>query len=155
MDEIDDEPLRTTREERQIWAGLVNVVVSSAVYFAYLAPEVRRTPIGEISWIGPMAWSMVAGIAGTIVTAIVLEIVVGVRRRSELGEVAVDVRDREIGRRGGRFSTPILATGMTLVLILASADADGFWIGNLVFLCGLLTAVVEAAAKLRYYRRGF
>ncbi|BCJ46791.1 hypothetical protein GCM10010168_36870 [Actinoplanes ianthinogenes] len=155
MDDVDSEPMRTTTGERQVWVGLVNVVVASAVYFAYLAPEARSNPIEDVAWFGPMVWSMVAGIVGTIVVAIVVEVVVAIRRRKEGAEVAIDVRDREIGRRGGRLAVPILGTGMMGALVLAAADADGFWIGNLVFVCGLLATLVEAAAKIYYYRRGF
>jgi energy-converting hydrogenase Eha subunit A len=154
MDMVDDEPLYTTREERQVWSGLVSIVGSSAIYCAYMAVELTRTPVAEISWVPPMFWSVLAGIVGTIIVAVVLEIVVAVRRPED-GKVAVDVRDREIGRRGRRLATPVMGAGLGAVLFLAALGADDFWIANVAFLSGLFAAVAEAFIKLRLYRRGF
>ncbi|GIE86892.1 hypothetical protein [Actinoplanes regularis] len=153
----EDEPLYTTREERQVWSGLVTMAASALLYYAWLVPVLVRTPVAEISWVPPMFWSMLAGMVGTIVVAIVLEIVVAVRRPGdeEQGAIAVDVRDREIGRSGSRFATAVLGTGLGAVVILAAIGADHFWIGNAAFLCGLLATVAEAITKLRLYRRGF
>lgn len=157
MDMVDDEPLYTTREERQVWVGLVTMGGSALLYYAYIVPELLRKPIDEISWVPPLFWSVLASLIGAIVFAIVVEIVVVVRRGEEAkgGAVDVDVRDREIGRRGGRLATPILGTGIGGVTILASIGADYFWIGNLAFLAGLVAAIAEGVIKIRLYRRGF
>ncbi len=157
MEMAEDEPLHTTRGERQVWSGLTSMVVSALLYYAWLVPAVARTPVAEISWVPAMFWSMLAGMVGTIIVAIILEIVVAVRHPAddEKGAVAVDVRDREIGRSAGRLATPVLSTGLGAVVILAAVGADHFWIGNAAFLCGLLAAVAEAIIKLRLYRRGF
>lgn len=156
MDMADDEPLYTTREERQVWTGLVTMVVSSLLYYAYIIPELTRTPVAEIVWVPPLFFSMLVSLVATIIFAIVVEVVVVVRRGDESKSgVDVDVRDREISRRGGRLATPILGTGIGGVAILASLGADYFWIGNLAFLAGFAAAVAEGIIKIRLYRRGF
>ncbi|WP_436519688.1 hypothetical protein [Actinoplanes sp. HUAS TT8] len=156
MEMADDEPLYTTREERQVWTGLVTMVVSSLLYYTYIVPDLFRTPVADIDWVPPLFWSVLAALVATIVFAIVVEIVVVVRRGEEAkSAIDVDVRDREIGQRGGRLATPILGTGLGGVTILASLGADYFWIGNLAFLAGLVAAVAEGVIKIRLYRRGF
>ncbi|MFI1990362.1 hypothetical protein [Actinoplanes sp. NPDC020271] len=156
MEMADEEPLHTTREERQVWTGLVTMVLSSVLYYAYMVPELFRTPVAEITWVPPLFFSMLVGLVATIIFAIVVEVVVVVRRGDESqSNVVADVRDKEISRRGGRLATPILGTGIGGVTILASLGADYFWIGNLAFLTGLVAAVAEGVIKIRLYRRGF
>jgi hypothetical protein len=156
MEMADEEPLYSTREERQVWVGLVTMVTSSLLYYAYLVPELLRAPVAEIVWVPPLFFSMLIGLVATIIFAIVVEIAVVVRRGDESKSgVDVDVRDREISRRGGRLATPILGTGLGGVTVLASLGVDHFWIGNLAFLAGLAAAVAEGVIKIRLYRRGF
>ncbi|GAA2705429.1 hypothetical protein [Actinoplanes palleronii] len=153
----DDEPLRTTREERHVWAGLIAITLASAVYYVRIVPELLHTPAADVSWVAPMFWSMFAGVVGTVLAVVVAEVIVGFRGRDdcEPDGVTVDVRDQEIGRRGGRFALPFMGVGLGVALILASKDVDGFWIGNAVFLCSLAATIAEAVVKLRLYRRGF
>ncbi|AEV83770.1 hypothetical protein ACWT_2671 [Actinoplanes sp. SE50] len=156
MDMADDEPLYTTREERQVWSQLACMVVSAAAYTAWVLPEVARHPVAGIHWVVPLFWATLAGLVCTVVVAVVLEIVVVVRRGAEAkSAVTVDVRDREIGRRGVRLATPVMGTGLAAVLVLAARGADDFWIGNVAFLTGLVAAVAESILKIRLYRRGF
>jgi hypothetical protein len=156
MDMVDDEPLYTTREERQVWIGLVTMGVSALLYYTYLTPKLFRAPVAEIAWVPPLFFSVLVSLVATIVVAIVVEVVVVVRRGDEAKSgVDVDVRDREISRRGGRLATPILGTGIGGVTILAALGVDYFWIGNLAFLAGFVAAIAEGVVKIRLYRRGY
>lgn len=153
---VDDEPLYTTREERQVWIGLVTMGVSALLYYTYIVPRLLSAPVAEIVWVPPMFFSVLVALVATIIVAIVVEIVVVVRRGDESKSgVDVDVRDREISRRGGRLATPILGTGIGGITVLAGLGADYFWIGNLAFLCGFVAAIAEGVTKIRLYRRGF
>ena len=49
----------------------------------------------------------------------------------------------------------VISVGFGGALVLAMLDADTFWIGNLLFLFGTVSAVVEAITKIGLYRRGF
>ncbi|BCY07999.1 hypothetical protein [Actinoplanes sp. L3-i22] len=156
MDMAEDEPLYTTREERQVWVGLVTMGVSALLYYVYIVPELFRTPVAEIVWVPPLFFSVLVALVATIIFAIVTEVVVVIRRGDESKDgVDIDVRDREISRRGGRLATPILGTGIGGVAVLASLGADYFWIGNLAFLAGFVAAVAEGVIKIRLYRRGY
>ncbi len=156
----DDEPVRMTVNERTVWASLVTVIVSSGAYFAFMVPRLLSRPVAEISWVGPMLWTMGLAIAGSVLLTIVLTVVGEASRRGDCspasrGEVASDVRDQEIGRLGGRASMSVISVGFGGALVLAMLDAHPFWIGNLLFLFGTAGAVVEATTKIRLYRRGF
>jgi hypothetical protein len=159
---LDDESVQMTFQERTLWSSLVTVVVSSGIYLALMVSRLLSRPDAKISWVGPMLWTMGLAIVGSIVLTIVLTIastIVASRRAgcspADPGEVTSDVRDQEIGRLGSRASTGVLSVGFGGALVLAMLDAHSFWIGNLLFLCGTVTAVVEATTKIRLYRRGF
>lgn len=156
----DDDPVRMTVEERGIWAYLATVVVTSGAYLALMVSRLVSLPVEQISWVGPMLWTIGLSILGTIVVTMVLAAVAEVTGGDGCGApgrpgMAADVRDREIGRMGGQASTGVIGAGLAGVLALAMLDADPFWIGNLVFGCGTVGAVVESVTKLRLYRRGF
>jgi hypothetical protein len=156
----DDEQVRMTAGERAVWASLVAVVVASAAYLALLVPRVLSQPVAEISWVDPMLWTIGSAVVSAVVLAIVLTVAVEVGRRGRCAPadhsgVLSDVRDREIGQLGGRASMGVISVGLGGALVLAMLDAHTFWIGNLLFLSGAAGAVVQAATKIRLYRRGF
>ena len=156
----DDEPVRMTAAERTVWASLVAVVVSSGGYFALLAPRLLSQPVEEISWVAPMLWTMGLAVAGSALLSTVFATVAAVRPAAECspaarGEVTSDVRDQEIDRHGAGISLIVISLGAGGALVLAMLDVHTFWVGNLLFLFGTLTAVVEAGTKIRLYRRGF
>ncbi|MEU7876127.1 hypothetical protein [Dactylosporangium sp. NPDC049140] len=156
----DDEPVRMTVNERTVWASLATVVVSSGAYGALMVPRLLSQPVAEISWVVPMLWTLGLSIVGSIVLSIVFTIVAEATRGggsvpAGRGTVTSDVRDQEIGRRGGRASMIVISVGFGGALVLAMLDAHSFWIGNLLFVSGTIGAVVEAITKLRLYRRGF
>lgn len=156
----DDEPVRMTVNERTVWASLVVVIVSSGAYVALMVPRLLSRPVGEISWVGPMLWTMGLGVVGTVLLTIVFTVAAEATRRhgcspASRGEVTSDIRDQEIGRLGWRASMSVISVGFGGALVLAMLDAHTFWIGNLIFLFLTAGAVVEAVTKIRLYRRGF
>jgi hypothetical protein len=156
----DNEPVRMTVNERTVWASVVTVIVSSGAYVALMVSRLLSRPIAEISWAGPMLWTMSLAVAGTVLLTIVFTIAAAANRRggcspASRGEVTSDVRDQEIGRLGWRASMRVISVGFGGALVLAMLDADTFWIGNLLFLFGTVGAVVEAITKIDLYRRGF
>jgi hypothetical protein len=149
-----------TVNERTVWVSVVTVIVSSGAYVALMVSRLLSRPIAEISWVGPMLWTMGLAVAGTVLLTIVFTIAAEANRRggcspASRGEVTSDVRDQEIGRLGWRASMRVISVGFGGALVLAMLDAGTFWIGNLLFLFGTVGAVVEAITKIRLYRRGF
>lgn len=156
----DDEPARMTVRERMVWASLVAVVVSSGAYVVLMVSRLSSRPVTEISWVAPMLWTMGLAIVGSIVLTIAFAIIAGIDRRggcppATADEVISDVRDLEIGERGGRAATGVIGVGVGGALALSMLDAHPFWIGNLLFLFGTVGTVVETVTKIRLYRRGF
>jgi len=156
----DNEPIRMTITERTVWVSVVTVIVSSGAYLTLMVSRVLSRPVAEISWVGPMLWTMGLSIAGTVLFTIVFTVVAEATRRggprpARRGEVTSDVRDQEIGRLGWRASMRVISVGFGAALVLAMLHADTFWIGNLLFLFGTVGAVVEATTKIGLYRRGF
>jgi hypothetical protein len=156
--EADDEPVRMTVAERTVWASLVAVVVSSGGYLALMVPRLLSRPVTEISWVGPMLWTVGLAVAGSVLLTIVFTVAAAGRGGcppAGRGEVTSDVRDQEIGRLGWRASMTVIGIGFGAAWVLAMLDLHTFWIGNLLFLFGTVSAVVEATTKIRLYRRGF
>ncbi len=155
----DGETVRMTVVERTVWASLAAVVVSSGAYIAVMASRLLTRPVAEVSWVVPMLWTIGLAVAGSVLLTIVFTIAADVGRGgcspASRGEVSSDVRDQEIGRLGGRASMGVMSVGFGGALILSMLDVHTFWIGNLLFLFGTAGAVVEAATKIRLYRRGF
>lgn len=156
----EDEPVQMTPKERTVWASLAAIIVSSCAYLALIVPHLLSRPVTEISWVGPMTWTIGLAIVGSIVLTIGVTIVAEARRPggcspTSRGEVTSDLRDQEIGQRGGRASMGVISVGFGGALVLAMLDAHPFWIGNLLFLFGTAGTVVEATTKIRLYRRGF
>lgn len=157
---LDDEPVRMTVNERAAWASLVAVLVSSSAYFGLIAPRLLSRPVAEISWVRPMLWTMGFAVVGSVILTIVITVVAEASRRdgcspASRGEVTSDVRDQEIGRFGSRASMGVLSVGFGGALVLAMLHVHTLWIGNLLFLFGTVSAVVETTTKIRLYRRGF
>ncbi|HLL67565.1 MAG TPA: hypothetical protein VK453_17905 [Micromonosporaceae bacterium] len=156
----EDEPVRMTVNERAVWASLVVVIVSSGAYFGLMVPRLLSRPVADISWVRPMLWTIGLAVVGTVVLTVVFMVVAEANRHHEgspasRGEVTSDVRDQEIGRFGSRASTGVISVGFGGALVLAMLDVHTFWIGNLLFVFGTASAVVEATTKIRLYRRGF
>jgi hypothetical protein len=174
----DDEPVAMTMNERSVWAYLVAVVVTSGVYLTLMVTRLVDGPVDEISWVGPMLWTIGASVLGSMVLTIVGTIA-GTITRSIAGTVArsiasaragqpgrpaapvveidagSDARDRDINLIGDHRLIGVLGAGFAGALVLAMLDADTFWIGNLLFVFGTLGAIVETVTKIRLYRRGF
>lgn len=161
----DDEPVAMTMNERTVWAYLVTVVLTSGTYLAVVAGRLLHQPVAEVSWVVPMLWTIGASVAGTVLLtiagAVAGAVAMAAAKRARPTDVemetafATDVRDKEIDRRGGRALVAVLGAGTAGALALAMLHTDTFWIGNLLFVCGTVGAIVETTTKLRLYRRGF
>ena len=170
----DDEPVPMTMTERSIWAYLVSVVITSGVYLVIMITRLTDQPVAEISWVGPLLWTLGASVAGSIVLTIVFTIagtILGTISRSIAAAAAgrpgraaaptveiesgTDARDKEIDLAADHVLVGVLGVGFVGALVLAMLDADTFWIGNLLFVFGTLGAIVETTTKIRLYRRGF
>ena len=136
-------------EEKGTWAFLVTTL---GTYAGYVVAVVRRGaggPLTEAPYVSTMLWAL--GIA--IVAAMVVRIVVEMAVPSETYQI--DVRDKDINRRGDYVSGLILSVGMVLPLGLTMAELDHFWIANAIYAVYVVSTSIGAIVKIVAYRRGW
>jgi cytochrome b561 len=135
-------------EEKGKWVYLLS---SLGAYVGYVTVVLNRAdgrPLTEVAYIAPLLWSIGISIGVSIVARILFEIV----RPSE--SYKVDVRDKDIERRGQYVAGFVIMIAMILPLGLAMAEADHFWIANAIYAAFVLSSVVGESVKLIAYRRG-
>ena len=136
-------------EEKGTWVYLVIAVVGYTVYLSLVLPQLAAgVAIGDVDYVPIMLWT----IGGAIVVTIVLRILVEIVFPSE--STKGDVRDKEIDRLGTRVGSSFVVIGALGALILAMLEADWFWIANVIYLCFVLSALLESITRLVAYRRG-
>ncbi|MFV2082874.1 hypothetical protein [Micromonospora sp. LOL_021] len=136
-------------EEKGTWAFLVTTL---GTYAGYVVAVVRRAdggPVTEAPYVSTMLWAL--GIA--IVAAMVLRIMVEIAVPSETYQI--DVRDKDINRRGDYVSGLVLSVGMVLPLGLTLAELDHFWIANAIYAVFVVSTSIGAIVKIVAYRRGW
>ena len=136
-------------EEKGTWVYLVIAVVGYTVYLSLLLPQlIGGVPVADVDYVPIMLWT----IGGAIVVTIVLRILVEIVFPSE--STKGDVRDKEIDRLGERVGNSFVVIGALGALVLAMLEADWFWIANVIYLCFVLSALLESITRLVAYRRG-
>ena len=136
-------------EEKGTWVYLVVAVVGYTVYLSLVLPQVAAgVAVEDVDYVPVMLWT----IGGAIVATIVLRILVEIVFPSE--STKGDVRDRDIDRLGTRVGSSFVVIGALGALVLAMLEADWFWIANIIYLCFVLSALLESITRLIAYRRG-
>lgn len=136
-------------EEKGTWVYLVVAVVGYAVYLSLVLPQVAAgVAVQDVDYVPVMLWT----IGGAIVATIVLRILVEIVFPSE--GTKGDVRDREIDRLGTRVGSSFVVIGALGALVLAMLETDWFWIANVIYLCFVVSALLESITRLIAYRRG-
>ncbi|MFE5672998.1 hypothetical protein ACFQ58_15470 [Agromyces sp. NPDC056523] len=136
-------------EEKGTWVYLVIAVVGYTVYLSLVLPQVvGGVAVEDVDYVPVMLWT----IGGAIVATIVLRILVEIVFPSE--STKGDVRDREIDRLGTRVGGSFVVIGALGALVLSMLEADWFWIANVIYLCFVLSALLESITRLVAYRRG-
>ena len=136
-------------EEKGTWVYLAVSVAGYGVYLSLLLPQLASgVAVEDVDYVAPMLWTIGGAIVATIVGRILVEIVFP--SESTKG----DVRDREIDRLGTRVGGSFVVIGALGALVLSMLEADWFWIANVVYLCFVLSALLESITRLVAYRRG-
>ena len=156
---LDDDRAPMTLDERAVWVYLAVLIATTALYLAIVVPRALSTPIEQVEWVTPMIWSLGLSIGATIVGSILVAIGSAVslaaKGRKPQVELSSDARDKDIKRLGNRSTQGAIGAGLFAALVLAMIDADTFWIGNAVWIAGVVGGLVETTVKIRAYRRGF
>jgi hypothetical protein len=136
-------------EEKRAWIMGVVSVIAYAVYIAIILGRADDGGLARTPYVTVMLWS----IGGAIVLSILLNIVAAIAGPRDA--TLKDQRDREIGRFGDHVGQSFVVIGGVAALLLAMAEADYFWIANVVYLAFVLSAVLGSVARIFAYRGGF
>lgn len=139
-------------EERNAWAGLIVSPIALVVYVALVLQQAGGGPLTAVDWFPLMLWTIGGGIVATIVISIVWGILAGMRDPDGVGRS--DIRDRDIGRMGGRVEQAFVVIAGLGVIALCAVGADVFWIANTMYLGFAVSALVGGIARVIAYRRG-
>jgi len=137
-----------TYEEKGAWVYLGAIVVTYLTYVAVIVSRADGGPLADVAYVAPMLWAIGISVVVTVVGTIVVEIV----RPSD--STKADARDKEINRRGEYVGGMVLGVLTVAPLGLAMAEADHFWIANVIFAACVVANVVSTSVKLVAYRRG-
>jgi hypothetical protein len=138
-----------TFQEKTTWLYAVVSVVTGATYFGIMVARAQDTPLAEVKWVWPMAWTMIACLIAMILGSLAIYLIWPQDRGR------ADLRDREI-ERFGNYTGQIFGTFcMAAALILTMTGATHFWIANTIFLGCFLSGFLGALVKIVVYRTGF
>lgn len=136
-------------EERRAWIALVVDVATFSAYCVIIFRRADGWALDEVAYRSPFIWTI--GIS--IVASIVLEALAG--GSLPKGERRADSRDRQIFRESEFAGHWVLVAGAFAAGVMALAEADHFWIANVLYLAFTLAAILSAVVKIVAYRRGF
>jgi hypothetical protein len=141
-----------TFEEKSTWAVATVTVLAFGWYFIKILGDAASTPVNEIEYQD----LLVAMVGVFIVLLIVSHVVIAAIAATTRGGIeGSDVRDQKIDRFGEYVGGYVLGAGMLVVLVLAMAETEYFWIANAALGIMVLAELVTSATKIILYRRGF
>ncbi|MGW7453428.1 hypothetical protein [Streptomyces sp. NPDC054787] len=136
-------------EEKRAWIMIAVAIVSYGAYLAVVLGRSGDGPLAQQPYVAALLWT----VGASIVASIALHITVAVLSPED-GKTK-DQRDREIHHFGEYIGQSFIAIGGVAGLVLAMAEADQFWIANVIYLAFVLSAIVGSIAKVAAYRSGF
>lgn len=137
-----------TSEEKGTWIEATAALFLFGWYTITIVRDAATTPVSEIQYEDLLVGMLAAFIGLVIVSHIVLAILA--RRLDDSDE-----RDRKIDRFGEYIGGYVLGTGLLVVLGLAMAETEYFWIAHAALAVLVLAELTTTTTKIIVYRRGF
>jgi hypothetical protein len=138
-------------EERSTWIVAAATALIYGWYAINILGDAASTPVGEIEYQGLLVVMVIVFVALIIVSHIVLTGIAALTGQND----GSDERDRKIDRFGEYIGGYVLGTGLLVVLVLAMAEAEYFWIAHAALGVLVLAELVTNATKIVLYRMGF
>ena len=135
-------------EEKGTW---VYLVVTVSTYVAYAATILGRADGGSLADV-PYEPALVWAVGIAVVLSILGRIAIVISSPKDADKK--DERDRQIYRFGEFIGQSFVVLGGVGALVMSIAEADYFWISNLIYLTFVLSAILASVAKIVAYRRG-
>lgn len=141
-----------TFEEKSTWAVAVVTVLVYGWYFIKIIGDAASTPVAEIEYQG-----LLASMVGVFVVLLIVShvVITGVAAATTGGIEGSDERDQRIGRFGEYIGGYVVGAGMLVVLFLAMAETEYFWIANAALGILVVAELVTSGTKIVLYRKGF
>lgn len=136
-------------KEKSTWIMAAVTAVAYMAYVTIILGRAENSPLTEVSYIATLLWT----IGAVIVVSIVAHIAVAIAAPEDAGKE--DQRDREIERFGEYIGHWFVVIGAVVALVMSMAELSHFWIANVIYLAFVLSTLLESAAKIVAYRRGF
>ena len=136
-------------KEKSNWVILLAGIPVLVVYLALIVPQALSKPIADVPYVQPMIGAIVA----FIVLCIAGMIVAAASNPKEADRE--DQRDKEIDHLGERVGNSLVALGFSAALVVTLAEADYFWIANVLFLSGMVAGLLGAVTKIAAYHGPF
>lgn len=136
----------TFTQKTQVAYG-VAALVTTGVYFVWLAIQLQNTPTNDVDYVPALLWTLLASF---IIHSLGRGMAYGARPKDRLS----DERDREVTRHGDALTFYVFSALAAVPFILGLIGLDAFWITNTLFLAFAITAVFGVAAKLVIYGKG-
>lgn len=140
--------MHMTSEEKGTWIEATAALFLFGWYTITIVRDAATTPVSEIQYEDLLVGMLAAFIGLVIVSHIVLAILA--RRLDDSDE-----RDRKIDRFGEYIGGYVLGTGLLVVLGLAMAETEYFWIAHAALAVLVLAELTTTTTKIIVYRRGF
>ena len=137
-----------TSEEKSTWIVAAATVFIFGWYTIKILGDAATNAVSEIQYKDLLVVMVGVFIALIIVAEIVLAILTRKLDHS-------DERDRKIDRFGEYIGGYVLGTGLLVVLALAMAETEYFWIAHAALGVLVVAELVTATTKIIVYRRGF
>ena len=137
-----------TSEEKGTWIEATAALFIFGWYTIKILADAATTAVSEIQYEDLLVVMVGVFIALIIVAEIVLAVLT--RKLDDSDE-----RDRKIDRFGEYIGGYVLGTGLLVVLALAMAETEYFWIAHAALGVLVVAELVTATTKIIVYRRGF
>ena len=138
-----------THQEKRAWIMLVVSAVSYGVYVGIILSRADGQPLRQVPYAATLLWTVGAATAASVVA----ETALGIVNRGE--SRLKDERDRQIGVLGDHVGSSFVVIGAVAGMLMAMAGWDRFWIANVIYLCGFLSALLGSVTKVIAYRKSF
>jgi len=138
--------MRLGFREKFAWLTIVGMLGIYGYYFArVLPPRGADVSVADIALLSVLlSLLVIVFIVGAIIMAI---------PHSRAG-VQEDERDAQVGLKGTRNGSYVLASGAVMAILCALLTEGNFWFVHVMLASLVLAQLMESASCLFYYRRG-
>ena len=135
-------------EEKRAWIMAVVSTVTYATYLIIVLGRLGDASVADVRYAALLLWTVGISIAAQILLNVLTDVL------SAEGSRHKDTRDHEIHRFSQFVAQGAVVAGGVAAMLLALAEADYFWIANVLYLAFTISGLIGSVAKIVTYRTG-